>query len=76
MIMAEIAICDSILIDLQRFCNLDLKYSMFLFLDVQALGVCFRQKPLTRIVFCFVLGFFLCIFVLIVVSFLMEVFLT
>lgn len=39
-------------------------------MDVQALGVCFSQKTLTRI-FCFV---FLCIFVLIVVSFLMEVF--
>lgn len=37
MITAEVAICDSVLIDLQRFCNLDRKCSMFLFFDVQAL---------------------------------------
>lgn len=58
MITAEVAMCDSVLIDLQHFCNLDRKYSMFWFFDVQALGVCFRQKTLTRIFVLFCFGVF------------------
>lgn len=66
MITAEVAICDSVLIDLQRFCNLDRIQYVFVF-GCSGLGRLFQAENVDQD-FCFVLFWgFLCIFVLIVV---------